>query len=254
MPLPYATLNLRRNPFGCPADEELAELLVIDNFEAMVERLERALKPDGERVVMQFMGECGRGKSSHLRALKGRFPGAPLLHFKDGALRARLPSLSRTPLMFLDETQRLGRLTRWRLFHSPASLVLGTHTDHRQDASARHLFIHHHEVGGLTQERLLELLERRIMWARLDPALKPGVSVSAALLDELLEQFGDDLRACLALLYELVQRMRAPGPIPLPSKTPGLPDIPPSRHAVDMQEREIHLETRSHLFEPLPTA
>ena len=60
--LAFAHLNLRRNPFGEPLRAERGELAVADRsmLEEWVERLQRP------GFAVQFLGGCGRGKTTHL--------------------------------------------------------------------------------------------------------------------------------------------------------------------------------------------
>ena len=63
--LPFAHLNLRFNPFGEATPEERAKLAVVD-----IERFAQRLCAPG--FAVQFIGEHGRGKSTHLLALHAR--------------------------------------------------------------------------------------------------------------------------------------------------------------------------------------
>jgi hypothetical protein len=68
--LAYSHLNLRRNPFGEVEFEDIASL-AITQVEQYVERLRQP------KYAVQFLGEQGRGKTTHLYALRDYFPQAP---------------------------------------------------------------------------------------------------------------------------------------------------------------------------------
>lgn len=219
----YAHLNLTRNPFGAPPEEERAALTVCDAIETMA----HALRTGSARVI-QLMGESGRGKSSHLKALHAHFPDAPWLYFPQDAPPPPLPPLSQTPFLFLDETQRLSWRQRQRLWRASTRVALATHQDHRGELFARRISFLHEEIGGLDAARLERILQRRLDWARRHPA-QPIPSLSSTLIEGLLAHCGDDVRQMFGILYELVQRMPSAGPIPWPPPE-DLPIQRPSFH------------------------
>jgi hypothetical protein len=186
--LPFARLHLRWNPFGAAPPEDLGRLAVAELPE---------LRP-GDAV--QFIGEAGRGKTTHLLALRARYPDAVYERIPPGASRHRS--------FLLDEAQRLRPRLLRRLLREISTVALGTHIDlsrigRRPLATVR--------VGGLTPERLAAIVERRIEWARRGPGALPRVP--AAAIDALIARFGDDLRAIEARLYEAFQVMEEPGDV-----------------------------------------
>jgi hypothetical protein len=118
--LPYAHLNLRRNPFGELLLEERAKLAMVE-----VSRLVEKLRLPG--FVVQFIGEKGYGKTTHLLALKEYFPDAPYFHFPENR---KIPPIPSAPVLFLDETQQLPRRLRKRLFRRNSAFAISTHEDH----------------------------------------------------------------------------------------------------------------------------
>lgn len=242
MPLPYAHLKLRRNPFGEPPQEDLTELLVTPHLDEANMLLRTS---QTERVTIQLLGECGRGKSTSMRFLQAQHPETLWLYFSDLEPHPPIPwrAASRPEtILFVDESQRLSWSARQRLFMSPCQLVLGTHRDHTGELMAtwRGRSMHTIKVGGrLTPTQLREILEKRIMWAMLDRSSSPAIELDEALIEELLARHNDDLRAILDTAYELVQVMKGPGRIPLPSEC-DLPYIPESRHLKRGETRHIH--------------
>ena len=193
--LPFAHLNLRRNPFGEPEPEERAALAVVD-----VARFVRRLEQPGYAV--QFIGEKGRGKTTHLLAILRHFPQAAYIHICEGQ-RPRIPHGQ--PLL-IDEIQRLPRRRRRRVFRRPVSLAIGTH----QDVSSE-LVRAGFEVDSvrpaeqLDPRRLRQILNRRIEWARRGPGPLPQVGLQTA--QAMIDRFGDDLRAIELYLYDLFQNL-----------------------------------------------
>ena len=183
--LAFARLNLRWNPFGEASVEENAELAVVQ-VDQYVERLKRP------GFVLQFMGDCGRGKTTHLLALLAYFPQAPYFHFAEGA---PIPEIPEAPLLFLDETQRLPRSLRKQVFFRPASFVIGTHLDHSGELKKAGKEFRAVYLKGLAAEQLDRIIRRRIEWARRNPGPVPEVTIPE--IQGLLRNYGDDVSAIL---------------------------------------------------------
>lgn len=191
--LPWASWNLRWNPFGEPPAEDLPALVVAD-VDELLEWLERP------RHAVQLIGHAGRGKSSHLHALRGRLSQLPFVYLAEG--ENRMPEFEGRQLL-LDEAQRLPRRRRRRLFGRLDWLALSTHEDLTRDLEAMGWTVWTIEVGGLGRHKLENVLERRLEWARRGPGPLPRFSRGA--LETLLARHGDDLRSMLDDLYETTQ-------------------------------------------------
>jgi hypothetical protein len=80
---------------------------------------------------------------------------------------------------------------------------MASHADLSAEATGAGLTCWTVRIAGLSAGDLLAILRRRIAWARLDdaaPALpQPGDA------QELIEEFGDDIRSILDTLYERYQ-------------------------------------------------
>jgi hypothetical protein len=196
--LPFARLNLRRNPFGELELSSWAGLAVAD-----VDRFVPRLRQPGYAV--QFMGDKGRGKTTHLLAIRRRFPDAPYVHIGEDFLVER-PRIPRGHPLLVDEVQRLPRPKRRRLFRRPVSLVLGTHEDFRAELVEAGFDVATVQVGdALDGPRLCEILNRRVEAARRGPGRLPQVRIQTA--HTLIDRFGDDLRAIQWHVYDLFQTL-----------------------------------------------
>ena len=199
--LPFAHLNLRFNPFGEIPLEHRAELAVVD-LESIVNQLA------DRRAAFQFIGDKGRGKTTHLLALAQHFPHAAYVHIPEDE---RPPIPVGDPLM-IDEAQRLSRWTRWRVFRRKVPLVLGTHEDYSGELKRAGREVTTIEVGGLLDAgQLQKLLERRIELARRGEGSVPRVTRET--IDHLLLEFGNDIRAMEGWLYEVFQNLTEPGDV-----------------------------------------
>jgi hypothetical protein len=202
--LPFAHLNLRRNPFGEPTAEEWSALAVVDRD--LLARLVRSLAEPG--FAVQFTGDCGRGKSTHLHAIRAHFPAAPYLYFEEGA---RPPPVPRAPVLFLDETQRLPQRTRHRVFRRHVAIAIGTHADHSRELARAGLRFETVRLDGFTPARLHRIIERRIEWARRAPGLIPSLGPDG--VARLSDRFDGDLRAIESHLYDVFQSLAEIGEI-----------------------------------------
>jgi len=205
--VPFAHVNLRFNPFGELPVEERQQVAVVrmeqEEFSGLVNRLKRP------GFVVQFRGACGRGKSTHLLALRAQFPEAPYVYFGEGA---PIPAIPEAPLLFLDETQRLSPMVRRSLFRREASFVIGTHKDHARELDKAGVEYRCFTLKGLDPDTLARIMERRIQWASRDPG-EPVPRLGEAALHGLLKRFGDDLRGMEGYLYDVFQEVREVGDV-----------------------------------------
>lgn len=198
--LPFEHLNLRRNPFGELPVAARAALAIVDVSPELVARVR------GGRFALLFVGPPGRGKTTHLDALAALLPGAPLVRVP---IDAPPPPMPDAPVLLVDELHFVPPRARARLLARGPGLVATTHGDHARElarAGLPHTLV---PVGGLTPGRLLAVVERRVEWARRGPGPVPrlGPATAAALV----ARHGDDLRAIIDTLYDVVQALPAPG-------------------------------------------
>jgi hypothetical protein len=193
--IPFAHLNLRRNPFGEFSSDEIALL-------ADVQIDEIAANLADPRYAVQFVGEKGYGKTTHLLALRDRFPEAGYVHIGEGE-RAAIPLGN--PLL-IDEAQRLTRRQRRQVFGSCEPLVLGTHVDFHRSLIRAGRRVETVEVGRrMNPQRLHALLNARIHWVRRNEGPLPAICIETAI--RLLQRFGPDVRQIQRELYNVFQSM-----------------------------------------------
>ena len=193
MDLPFAHLNLRFNPFGEADAEERGWLAVVELPE---------LRP---REVLQLVGDSGRGKTTHLLALRARHPEAVYERLDEGQDGCR-GAVPRSGVFLLDEAQRLRPSRLRRLIQREGLTVLGTHVDLSALAGRPLRCVH---LSGLDLPRLRAIVERRIAWARRGQG--PVPTVPDPTLRTLIERHGDDVRAIEGALYDSIQAMKEPG-------------------------------------------
>jgi hypothetical protein len=199
--LPYAELNLRRNPFGELDRTARAELAV-----AEVAPLAAVLATPGHLV--QLLGESGRGKTTLLLALRARFPAAPYVKI----LQLERPRLPHGHPLFVDDAHVLPARRRQRLFRRHASFAITSHVDLSEEAELLGLQVTSvrpaHRLDGDVLARIFSL---RIEAARRAPG--PVPSVSRSTVERLVRRHGEDVRAMELALYEGVQRLKEVGDV-----------------------------------------
>ena len=193
--LAYSHLNLRWNPFGEIGIEDISQLAIVQ-VEQFVDRLQHP------GFALQYLGDAGRGKTTHILALHSYFPQAPYIHFLENE---KIPEIPLAPLLFLDETQRLPSSLRKRIFSREASFVIGTHIDHSSEYKRTGLEYKSIHLKGITIDRLEMIIQRRIEWARRD--FGPVPTFTRSEIARLINLYGDDLNAILARLYEEFQSL-----------------------------------------------
>ncbi|MEZ0295208.1 MAG: hypothetical protein ACAI35_02000 [Candidatus Methylacidiphilales bacterium] len=233
--LPFSRLNLFRNPFGELTLRERAELAV------PLPEVTAALRdrPPGP-FALQFLGHPGRGKTTHMMALRLRYPQAPYIYLPEHGPLPRLPLGPRIPgfhdpqpVLFVDETQRLPASTRRRLFSPPGMLgtggpdllIVGTHEDHSAEfAAAGRAFVGIH-IRGITAEHLAKIFRLRIQACIRDKS-KPVPFLDTPAILWLIQTYRDDIRGMEHHLYACFQSAKENGAID-PSALPVTPWPPP---------------------------
>jgi len=198
--LPYEHLNLRHNPFGEMEPGRRADLAVVD-----VDEIVSQLR--SPRFAVQFLGDRGRGKTTHLLAIRAAFARAPYMHIAEGQPVRTLPQAPAGVPIFLDELQRLSNRFRRKLLAADNPLVLGTHKDFR-----RALVRAGYEVRTvrpaelLSAARIKSIFERRIEHARRSPGAVPVIRGDT--VADLLSRYGSNVRGMEHEMYERFQELQ----------------------------------------------
>jgi len=196
----YSHLNLRRNPFGEATTEQRIQLAVANMDEIRV----LFCRP---KSAIQFIGDHGRGKTSHLLALKRELLAkqglnTPYLRLRDDW---RIPHSKH---LLLDEGELLWRRPFWRLI-TVQSLAISTHRDLSGLLRAFGFSVCTIQIGAATSSNLREIFEKRIEWARQGTGPVPQISETTT--KSLIERYGDDVRAMEDALYDHVEAMQENG-------------------------------------------
>ncbi len=194
--LPYATLNLRFNPFGELDREQLIDTAMPRcDFDYLVEHLRE------EHTAVQFMGPAGSGKSTHLLCLANRYPEFTYVHLPEHEKRV-VPVCED---LMIDEAQRLGLRQRHRLWRGARRMVLGTHVCLQKSLRASGFRVRTIQLDQApTTEWLQQTINRKISAARRHAGDIPYIDRGQAV--RLLHKFGNNVRALNHYLYERFQQ------------------------------------------------
>jgi len=194
--LPFAHLNLRRNPFGELTRDERTQLAVVEIQQA----LEHLTLP---RSCVQIVGEKGYGKTTHLLAIAGHFPDSSYVHIPEGE-RGVIPA-GGGPLL-IDEAQRLTIHQRWHVLRSDRRLILGTHEDFAKPLGRAKRPVLTLAADRLTDAaRVFQIVNARIQSVQRSPGPIPSISEST--VTQLLTRYGSDLRSIEHSLYHVFQQL-----------------------------------------------
>ncbi len=190
----WAETNLHRNPFGELTRAERVEVAVVDvdRIAALVTR---------PLTAVQFIGDCGRGKTTRMLSLVGRIPDAIYTYLPEDGPCPPIPS---GQVVLIDEAQRLPRSVRRKVFSTGKPLVLATHRDLTRPLLRYGYTVQTQRIGQTnTPELVCQVLNRRIESSRRGPGPIPEITLDFA--RSLVGRFGTDIRGIEDHLYELVQ-------------------------------------------------
>jgi len=192
--LPWARVNLRRNPFGQLTARERAETAVVE-----LDRFLPLLRQP--TTAIQFIGDCGRGKTTRMLAMKARLPASAYVYLPENQ---PCPAIPEGDPVMIDEAQRLPRTVRNRVFSAGLPLVLATHSDLTRSLRSHGYVVHTERIGDGNDPKLVQqLLNRRIEASRLGGGPVPRVTADDA--RALVQRFGTDIRSIENYLYDLMQ-------------------------------------------------
>ncbi len=199
---PYAAHGFWRNPFGELSVEERTALAVVDSA-PLLDYLTSQSAAD-RYPALQFIGDCGFGKTTHLLVLESLLPGSRRVYFPEHGRRPRLPVDSR--VLIVDEAQRMGWRRRRQMLRHRGPLVLSTHEDLSNHLQRNGFALWTIDVGQPKPSSVVaEVLNRRIAASLTNDSLLPNYTVDEQLAQHLNNRFTGNLRTIEAFLFESFQ-------------------------------------------------
>lgn len=196
MQSPFSIHNLYRNPFGELTRAERAELAVVEDMDAWLAAL------TDSRTAIQFFGDCGFGKTTHLLAIEKRLASAAYVYYPE---TGRRPVLPRQRPLLVDEANRMGWRQHLQLLRGAGPIVIGTHVDYSWRLRRAGFCVLNVNVEQPKEPALLaKILNRRVEASRVDEGL-PIPLIDEEFAEQLLKQLGSNLRRIEHFLYERFQ-------------------------------------------------
>jgi replication-associated recombination protein RarA len=122
------------------------------------------------------------------------------LFSKSGSYFRTVPNI-----IFLDEAQRLPRLTRRFIWQRAKTWVIASHENHCSELEQAGFRVQLIQLTGLSVSKLEAIIEQRLEWARRAEGEIPRIPRQR--LEQLLETHGDDLRSIEGALYDEYQKL-----------------------------------------------
>lgn len=194
MQSPYHRFKLSRNPFGELNRSERVENAIVD--------LQPFLNAIADsKTVVQILGECGNGKSTHLLAIHQAVPASIYVYLPESGPLPQIPV--HRPLL-VDEAQRLSRRRLNRMLRHGGKLLLGTHVDLEASIRRAGLTSCRIEIARKTDaEHILRVLNQRIYASALTGEQPDILTIEHARWLHL--RFGSNIRGIEHFLYDMFQ-------------------------------------------------
>lgn len=194
--LPFAHLNLTRNPFGQLSEEERNRIFVAD-----VEPYRTFIETPGH--ALEFVAPAGRGKTSHLRALYDQFPDASFVRVENDDQEVLDVDSS---VLFVDEFHFLHEKKRNQLYSQVRNLVIAAHVSFVDEMKSHGFDVRSIRLNGYAPETLRRMFERRIQYCRRTD--DPVPRLSNDVIQSLIDRYADNVRAMEHHLYNVFQEMK----------------------------------------------
>jgi hypothetical protein len=193
---PYHRWNLTRNPFGEWTRAERAELAVVEHLDVWIEMM------NNPRVAIEFVGDCGFGKTTHLLALMKTIPNIQYVYYPP---TGRRPALPRWRPLLIDEAQRMGYFRRREMLRGGGPIAIGSHISLSSNLRKSGFEVTTVNVElPMSPTQINCILNRRIQACRLNQD-QPLPLVDEAQALQLSYRFGGNLRRIEDFLYEQFQ-------------------------------------------------
>lgn len=196
--LPFAHLNLRFNPFGELTREQRAVTAIVE-LDDIPEHFSK------RRIAIQFTGEHGRGKSTHLIALHKQFKHSPYTQIHIGDK----PTFSNDDIQFIDSIEMLPAARRKKIYRSTNILAITTHNDLTNELHTAGFEVISKRITVDNAQHIKQIFDKRIELARRNTGSLPGIDIKT--VRTLITKFNDDIRAMEHHLYEIFQQLQEIG-------------------------------------------
>lgn len=182
------------NPFGGIAIDDIA--LTLNPKHDVQEWI--AILQKNETTIIEFVGEKGRGKTTHLSMLHQYFFTTPI-YYLDRINTHK--SIKESPILFIDSVGNVPFVKRLKLWSKKnVTYIVTTHKSrkHEYKLCGRNYFSY--VFHGITELELKEIIARRVSLS--SNKSKDAIDLDSIILKKLIACYGDDFRAILNFLYD----------------------------------------------------
>lgn len=188
-------IRYKYNPYGGLTAEEQEKVLVpkID-FQQLLEDIEQS-----EKILIEFVGKKGRGKTSHLKIINQLHPSSELFLLRTKSKQFQEICESDKEVVLIDSIQHLNLKERLKLYRSKRKIVLTTHISRFLEYKMVKIEYRTYRFAGIERSHLSEILKRRLLLAA---ERQQEVNINEKALDLLVDTYKDDYRSILHHLYK----------------------------------------------------
>lgn len=188
------------NPFGGLSDAELEEV-VVPKFE-LADLMKLIL--NGQPKIVEFVGNKGRGKTTHLKLLQQKLSQYPLFLLNSKPNFAEVFN-NESAIIFIDSIHHFNLFQRIKLFRLKKTIILTTHSGRFLEYKLARKQHFRFDFKGIEVTVLKTILKNRMQVA--SGNTETYFEIKEEELADLIKKFGDDYRAILNYLYDEFQTM-----------------------------------------------
>lgn len=191
----FSSINLKFNPFGELDAEERREVACVD-LGSLVNEVGQS------KTAIQFLGDHGRGKTTHLLALHSHYRVIPYIKvFPDSRI-----SLPKSNIYFIDSIENIPFTSRLSLYKKVNHLVFTTHKNLSIELKLMRLSVTTRRISQQSVNKLQTIFQRRVDYAKKNCG--PAPDVTQDMVARLINKFGDNIRAMEHELYQHFNALR----------------------------------------------
>jgi len=182
------------NPFSGIADNDIIHTIYPNHpIDLWIDLLE-----DKKSKIIEFVGQKGRGKTTHLKLLQQYFSDSEIYHLDKKLIKIKK---GKSSIIFIDSIQRLSFFKRMKLWlNRKTTYAITTHHTKAWEYRMANRQFHSFKFQGISVPSLRHIIANRISLAT--NLLPHQIKINDTILFTLIQHHGDDYRSILNLLYD----------------------------------------------------
>ncbi len=195
MPIHQSITQFNFNPFGGILNEDLEKIIV-----PKIDLEGIAIKINSSKsLAIEFIGEQGRGKTTHLFYLQKQMDQFPLFRLDAKSTLSNI-LINDSSTVFVDSIHHLNLVDRIKLFKAKQKVIYTTHWNRRFECIIASKDYHSIKLKGIDTNLLTEILNKRLNLAA-KSALDEKEKFTNLEAKQLIKKFGDNYRGIINYLY-----------------------------------------------------